>query len=231
VTKGKIKDLIPPGAVNPGTRMVLTNAVYFKGDWEWRFRERATRPAPFAISTTEKIDVPMMTQSSRFKTASFDKFRILEMDYVGKEVSMTILLPRDVAGLDQLERTITAEAVEQWRARLEERELEVSLPKFKITSKFELAGVLQQLGMRLPFTGEADFSGMSPRHDLMLSRVIHQAYLSVDERGTEAAAGTALQSLRMFSSGFRVDHPFVLLIRDRKTGTITFLGRVINPLQ
>jgi serpin B len=144
---------------------------------------------------------------------------------------MMIMMPDKVDGLAHLERSLSAEAVDKWRSHLKEKTIQIYLPRFRMTSKFELGRVLQEMGMRLPFTGKADFSGLSPRHDMVLSQVIHQAFVSVDERGTEAAAGTAAQTLLSLPREFLVDRPFVFLIRDNGTGTITFVGRVMNPLK
>lgn len=233
-TNGKIKDLISEGAVGQMTRLVLTNAIYFKGNWASQFKEDRTQDAPFTLLDAGTVQVPMMNQKAKFRYAQIDELQVLQLPYVGDELSMVILLPRALDGIRQIEQGLTGENLAKWLDNLREQEVFVSIPKFKMTSKFSLQTVLAQMGMAQAFTGAADFSGMTGRRDLFISAVIHQAYVDVNEEGTEAAAATGVV-MRLTSMGpdrtpvFRADHPFIFMIRDNTSGSILFLGRVMNP--
>jgi len=233
-TNGKIKDLISQGAVGPMTRLVLTNAIYFKGNWARQFDEDRTQDAPFTLLDASKIQVPMMNQKARFGYAEIDDLQVLQLPYVGDELSMVILLPKATDGIGRLEQQLTAGNLAGWLDDLREREVIVSIPKFKMTSKFSLESVLRSMGMGQAFTGTANFSGMTGRRDLFISAVIHQAYVDVNEEGTEAAAATGVV-MKLTSLGpdrtpvFRADHPFLFMIRDNTSGSILFLGRVSDP--
>ncbi len=233
-TNGKIKDLISQGAIGPMTRLVLTNAIYFKGNWARQFDEDRTQDAPFTLLDASKVQVPMMNQKARFGYAEADNLQVLQLPYVGDELSMVILLPKAADGIGRLEQQLTAENLANWLDDLREREVIVSIPKFKMTSKFSLESVLRSMGMGQAFGGAADFSGMTGRRDLFISAVIHQAYVDVNEEGTEAAAATGVV-MKLTSLGpdrtpvFRADHPFLFMIRDNASGSILFLGRVMNP--
>jgi len=233
-TNDKIKDLIRPGVLDAMTRLVLTNAIYFKGNWASPFKEDRTREAPFTLRGGEKVQVPMMNQRTRFGYAETAALQVLELPYAGEELSMVILLPKETDGIGALEGDLTAENLATWLGRIRQREVIVSVPKFKMTSKFSLATVLASMGMPLAFSRSADFSGMTGRRDLFISAVIHQAYVDVNEEGTEAAAATAV-TMKLTAIGpdrtpvFRADHPFLFMIRDVKSGSILFLGRVEDP--
>lgn len=233
-TNGKIKDLISQGAIGPMTRLVLTNAIYFKGNWARQFDEDRTQDAPFTLLDASKVQVPMMNQKARFGYAEADNLQVLQLPYVGDELSMVILLPKAADGVGWLEQQLTAGNLADWLDDLREREVVVSIPKFKMTSKFSLEGVLRSMGMGQAFGGAADFSGMTGRRDLFISAVIHQAYVDVNEEGTEAAAATGVV-MRLTSAMpdrtpvFQADHPFLFLIRDNTSGSILFLGRVSDP--
>jgi serpin B len=233
-TNDKIKDLISPGVLDAMTRLVLTNAVYFKGNWASQFEEDRTRDEPFTLPTGDKVQTPMMNQKAEFGYAENDKLQVLEMPYVGEELSMVVLLPRKADGLGPVEKDLSADALTRWLAGTRRREVIVAIPKFKLTDKFSLESVLTAMGMRDAFSRSADFSGMTGGRDLFISAVIHQAYVDVNEEGTEAAAATGVV-MRLTSAlpdripVFRADHPFLFLIRDKTTGSILFLGRVMNP--
>jgi len=234
-TKNKIKDLIKPGVLNSMTRLVLTNAIYFKGAWDRPFQEAATRSAPFILSGGEKINVPMMNQRDNFRYAEGESFQALELPYAGDELSMIILLPKKTDELSDFEKKLTAKSLSDWLAKLRKRKVIVSVPKFKMTSEFSMASVLKSMGMADAFSPrEADFSGMNGRKGLFISAVVHKAYVEVNEEGTEAAAATGV-TMSMTSMPidrppvFRADHPFLFLIRDNRTGSILFIGRVANP--
>ena len=234
-TEQKIKDLIPSGILNPLTRLVLTNGIYFKGDWASQFKKSATRDAPFYGSRGSSINVPMMTQQHRFRYGERDDLQILELPYAGKELSLVVLLPRRVDGLPELERALTPEGLADWTGRLREQEVVAFLPKFKVISQFRVDAALKALGMGDAFSPErADFAGMDGKpHWLYIGAVLHKAFVDVNEEGTEAAAATGvvvgITSARVQPPMFRADHPFVFLIRDNQTGSILFMGRVVDP--
>jgi len=233
-TNDKIKDLISPGVLDAMTRLVLTNAIYFKGNWASQFKKNQTQDQPFTLLDGTKVQVPMMNQQTRFGYAETDALQVLEMPYKGDELSMLILLPKKMDGIKALELGLTGESFSKWVGALRRRQVIVSVPKFKMTSRFSLAQVLQSMGMTDAFSDKADFSGMTGNRDLFISAVIHQAYVDVNEEGTEAAAATGV-TMRLTSVGpdmtpvFRADHPFLFLIRDKTAGSILFLGRVMNP--
>jgi len=232
-TNEKIKDLIAKGVLDSMTRLVLTNAVYFKGDWARQFKAERTKDAPFTLADGEKIDVPMMNQVEKFGYMETETFQVLELPYVDDGLSMIVLLPRKLDGLGELEQSLTLESLSQSLDKLRERELVVSIPKFKMTRQFSLADVLKSMGMQDAFSSRADFSGINGQKNLCISAVIHKAYVDVNEEGTEAAAATAvtmkLTSIAAPSPLFRADHPFLFLIRDNNSKSILFMGRVMNP--
>ena len=234
-TEGKIKDLIPPGAIGPLTRMVLTNAIYFKGDWQHKFKEAATRDARFWTSAAEGADVPTMHQVDSFGYRDAGDCQVLEMPYMGGGQSMVVLLPKERDGLAAFEEKLTSERLADLTAGIRYERVNVSLPKFTFTSSFSLGAALKSLGMLDAFApGAADFSGMTGSRDLFIGAVIHKAFVDVYEEGTEAAAATAVM---MVGTAFRpqepkvfkADHPFVFVIRDRRTGAVLFMGRVAHP--
>ena len=233
-TNGKIKNLISQGVLNSMTRLVLTNAIYFKGNWASQFKVDRTKDAPFTLTDGQKIDVPMMNQKAEFGYMETDDFQALEMPYVDQELSMVILLPKKFDALGEFEITFIQDNLTQWLTKIHKREVVVFVPKFKMTSQFSLASVLQSMGMTDAFSSDANFSGMDGKRDLFISAVIHKAYVEVNEEGTEAAAATGVV-MRLTSVGptptpvFRADHPFLFLIRDNLTGSILFIGRVANP--
>jgi serpin B len=235
-TRNKIKELLKPGILDPTTRLVLTNAIYFKALWAAPFAAEQTRPDDFHVSMQDKVRVSMMNQTTSFGYADAGAAQVLELPYKGDTLSMVILLPKAVDGLAALESAMTLEALETLLKKLSPQRVQVSLPKFKLTGEFKLNQVLSELGMPLAFDLDlADFSGMTGTRDLCISAVVHKAFVEVDEKGTEAAAATAVvMALRAVMHAprppvFRADHPFVFLIRDVRTGAILFLGRLVRP--
>lgn len=234
-TEGKIEELLPPGILEAMTRLVLTNAIYFKGAWAEEFSKQATEEAPFHLSGRQ-VKAPLMYQTDDFRYGQTDTLEVLELPYAGNDLSMLVLLPKERDGLSRLENQLSAENLEKWTSRLAKREVRVYLPRFKLSSQFKLGETLRSLGMTLAFSEKADFSGMSSAEDLLISEVIHKAYVDVNEEGTEAAAATAVVIAPAAAVGkqeepvvFRADHPFAFLIRDNRTGAVLFLGRVVNP--
>lgn len=234
-TRKKIVELLKPGTLDPGTVLVLVDAIYFKGDWENRFDAGLTQDEPFHVSPETITTVPLMEQASDFGYAEFPDLQVLEMPYARNELSMIVLLPRQVDGLANLETNLTVENLNAWTTGLGSQKVQVFFPKFTVTSEFSLANTLEELGMTDAFDSMADFSGMDGRMDLYISRVVHKAFVKVDEKGTEAAAATGVvMDLAAVASPsdipvFRADHPFLFLIRDNQTGSILFLGRETDP--
>ena len=233
-TSGKIRDLIPPSALDGDTRLVLTNAIYFKGGWTHKFRESSSADAAFYVTGEREVSVAMMFQSDDLKYCDSDGVQCLELPYgQHKYLSMLILLPKSKDGIVELEGKLTNENLEAWTSQMSSREVEVYLPKFRMDSEFELKTTLESMGMKLAFqSSAADFSGMSTREGMFISAAIHKAFVDVNEEGTEAAAATGIQmksEAARLSAVFRADHPFVFLIRDNRTKSILFLGRVTDP--
>ena len=234
-TSGKIQNLIPPGTLDALTRLVLTNAVYFKGDWVQPFDKRNTRDEDFTVSAQAKVKTPLMHQQKRMGYAEEETFQALELPYAGGELSMVVLLPKKPDGLAELAHTITADKLAALVAKLTVREVNAYVPKFKLETSFGLKPTLETMGMKRAFSQGADFSGISAE-PLTISAVLHKAYVDVNEVGTEAAAatGVVMRSMAMRPSPepvpvFRADHPFLFLICDLKAGSILFMGRLISP--
>jgi len=233
-TRGKIKDLIPPGVLDSLTRLVLTNAIYFKGDWASPFKKDATKDADFFAAGGQKVAAPMMNRTGHFGYLDGGELQALEMPYKGDALSMVVLLPKAKDGLPALEKKLSAENAAAWIAKLQKRQVQVALPRFTTTAQFMLNKTLSAMGMADAFdAGKADFSGMDGQKDLSISAVIHKAFVDVNEEGTEAAAATGVVMTLMAMPAppveFRADHPFVFLIRDTRSGCILFVGRVANP--
>ncbi len=230
-TNDKIKNLLQPPHVTSSTTLILVNAIYFKGNWASQFDKSCTNDAPFWIGASAPVKVPMMTQTLECEYGSSKGFQILSLPYVGEDLSMVILLPDARDGLPELEAQMSTRFLERCLMRLFETKVHVFVPRFKLTGAFELKKMLEALGMIDAF-GAADFSGMTGHRDLFISDVIHKAFVDVNEEGTEAAAATAVVMTRGFPAPpptFRADHPFLFLIRDNATGSILFLGRVVDP--
>lgn len=237
-TNRKIVELLKPEMVSSSTRLVLVNAIYFKGKWASQFEARLTGNEPFHVSSEKTLTTLLMQQTHDFRYAERPDLQILELPYVGGDLSMLLLLPRKVDGLGDLEAKLTGQNLASWVAQLQSQKVTVFLPKFKITSEFLLKGTLAALGMSDAFGGQADFSGMDGRKDLFIGDVIHKAFVEVNEEGTEAAAATAVVMLGRGAPSnsrpvpvFRADHPFLFLIRDNRSGSVLFLSRVTDPTQ
>ncbi len=230
-TNDKIKDLIGPDVLDGLTRLVLTDAVYFKGKWANQFKKEQTKNGPFILLDGQKIDVPMMKQTKEFGYTEVDDLQVLEMPYVKDELSMIILLPTKIDGLPDLERKLNYQNLSKWLAKMYAPTVDVSIPRFKMTQPFRLDETLQSMGMKNAFGRNADFSGMNGTTDLFISSVIHKAYVDVNEEGTEAAAATEVEMTLSIEQNpvFKADHPFIFLIRANKSGSILFIGRVMNP--
>jgi serine protease inhibitor len=272
-TRNRIKNLIPPKAVDENTRLVLTNAIHFKGEWADPFDSRLTKEQPFFLARGTSL-VPLMhaqgVKSVRYAAFNSDGtpfdtpprisfndkeekfypdrkgFVALEIPYKGDELAMVVLVPRAEDGLASLEKLLTSGNLRTWMGKLQQRAANVFLPRFKLETDYKMGPTLQSLGMVRAFVDPrepngAQFDGMSlsrnPANKLYITKVLHKAFVEVNEKGTEAAAATAVimarptsaVSTRPFVPTVRADRPFVFLIRDRKTGCVLFLGRVIDP--
>ena len=234
-TKEKIKNLIPPGVLNPLTRMVLVNAIYFKGNWQVPFDPALTVDRPFFNSDGSKADIPTMYGKIASRFAELPTLKILDLPYMGDAISMMIALPNDINGLAELEKSITPEILTSWDKALHSEEVQVYLPRFSLTDLFGLSKTLAGMGMPDAFDeAKANFSGMDGNeHNLFISDVIHKAFVDVNEKGTEAAAATAVimqaRSMPKPAPEFRADHPFLFIIKDRETQSILFMGRLNAP--
>ncbi|UCB43112.1 MAG: serpin family protein [Dehalococcoidales bacterium] len=230
-TEGRIEDLIPPGVITALTRLVLTNAIYFNAAWEYPFNEDATYNGPFYLLDGSEVTVPMMSQTESFGYTEGEGHQAVELPYDGHELSMVILLPEE-GQFEAFEGSLDAAFVDAIIEDLGSREVALTMPKFEFESEFGLKQTLTAMGMPIAFTDAADFSGMTGIPDLHIAEVIHKAFVSVDEAGTEAAAATAvIMDLSAMPEvvEMTLDHPFIFLIRDIETGTILFVGRVVNP--
>ena len=229
-TRGKIPELLPPSLLNAGTVLVLTNAIYFKGQWASRFDPARTKQAPFKGPGAAKT-AAMMAQKARLAYAEDALAQALELPYVGDRLAMVIVLPKANDGLAKLEEAVVAEGLDRWLGALAPAEVEVALPRFKIEASFELGEPLKALGMGVAFGSGADFTGMSAAGGLFISAVVHKAFVEVNEEGTEAAAATGVVMTRSLprTVRFTADHPFLFAIRDRQSGALLFLGRVVDP--
>jgi serpin B len=233
-TNHKIKELIKPHILNALTRLVLTNAIYFKGRWERQFKPAQTEEAPFYITAEQKANVPLMHQLGKFKYAETDQLQILELPYTGDKIAMDILLPKAQSGLAKLESALQPADFDSCLDKLAVKQVDVFLPRFKMEQGLTLNSHLRALGMKDAFDeNKANFSGMSDT-SLYITHVIHKAFVEVNEEGTEAAAATAVvmgtKSVMIDKPvTFRADHPFIFLIRDIQSGSILFMGRLIDP--
>ncbi|MBA7560762.1 hypothetical protein ES708_02393 [subsurface metagenome] len=230
-TEGRIEDLIPAGLISPLTRLVLTNAIYFNAAWEYPFEEDMTEDGVFYRLDGGEVTVPMMRQTESFGYAEGDGYQAVELPYDGGELSMVILLP--VSGrFETFEETLDAAQVDGIIGSLENRQVSLTMPKFEFDSSFSLRDTLSAMGMPVAFSMSADFSGMTVNPELFIAEVVHKAFVSVDEAGTEAAAATAVvMELTAMPDTVEVsiDRPFIFLIRDIETGAILFVGRTLDP--
>ncbi len=235
-TEGRINNVLPPGVINPLTRLIVANAIYFNARWEHKFVESMTHDDPFYLMDGSKVTVPMMNQKRKFSYAEGDTYQAVRLPYLGGELAMVILLPRE-GEFAAFQQSLEVQKLNTILGEMEPREVKLAMPKFKFESGYGLEGTLAGLGMPDAFSqGVADFSGMTGNRELFVGSVIHKTFVSVDEVGTEAAAVTIIG---MVMSGpptpppvpvdFIANRPFIFLIQDIQTGTILFIGRVLNP--
>jgi len=227
-TNSKIEELLPEGIITYDTKLVLTNAVYFKGNWESKFEEKNTQIEDFKTSNGN-VKAGMMKQTGDFGYAELSGLQVLELDYAGDELSMLIFLPEK--NLDNL--SLTYETLNLWKSYIKERKVEVSIPKFKLEKEYSLNENLKSMGMPAAFKEGADFSGIS-QEGLFITAVEHKAFIEVNEEGTEAAASTGIvfeneTAVIDETKIFRADHPFIFIIQEKANGNILFMGKVENP--
>jgi serpin B len=231
-TEGRIEDLIPQGTIDALTRLVLTNAIYFNAAWEYPFDDDMTADGPFYLLDGGQVIASMMKQTESFGYTDGEGYQAVELLYDGDELSMVILLPTS-GNFEAFEEGLQAQKVSDIIGGLQLAEVALTMPQFEFESEFSLKDTLAGMGMPVAFSGAADFSGMTGTPDLCISEVLHKAFVSVDEAGTEAAAATAVIVGETAMPGqpveVTVDRPFIFLIRDIETGAVLFVGRVLNP--
>uniref|UniRef100_A0A674IW01 Serpin domain-containing protein n=1 Tax=Terrapene triunguis TaxID=2587831 RepID=A0A674IW01_9SAUR len=240
-TEGKIQALLPVNSVDSLTKLVLVNALYFKGNWAKKFKDGLTKEQPFRMNKNTTKPVQMMFQREKFNWTYIKTVHthIIELPYVNNDLSMLILLPDDISddttGLEMLERDLTYETLSRWTSSemMEKTNVDVYLPRIKMEESYDLKSTLSSMGMRDAFSQDrADFRGMSEKNNLVLSNVFHKCFVEINEEGTEAAAASAasMTSRSLISAiQFAADHPFLFFIRHNKTKTILFFGRFCSP--
>lgn len=241
-TEDRIKDLVPAGVIDPWTRLVITNAIYFHGDWVNQFDRNLTKDADFRTGAGRTVKVSMMQRTDEgamYRYAETSDLQMLVLPYnytTGHPLSMVVLLPRNDT-LTAAEATLTTGTLPALEQSARARQVAVYLPKFVLKTRYnDMAKTLAAMGMPTAFSADADFSGMDGKNDLYISDVIHQAFIDTNEEGTEAAAATAVvlkwESARESPEPvpiFKADHPFVFFIQDNESGAILFMGRVTDP--
>lgn len=234
-TRGKIKDIVPESAINSDTRLLVTNTIYFKGEWENKFEKDATYEDTFYIKPNQIVKTDMMHMTNiAFNYAGTKQWQVLELPYYGGELSMLIILPRS-NDIQSLEHSLTIDSLNRWKAMLQKKEIKLSLPKFKIEDVYFLEKPLTEMGMPLAFTGKADLSGITEKPEFYISDVIHKAFVEVNENGTEASAATVVYLWESIDDEvvpiFTANRPFIFFILQRETGNIIFMGKLTDPSQ
>ena len=232
-TNGKITDLVTPDSIDPLTALILTNAIYFKGTWVYEFDPDKTVDSDFQTLSGETVTVPMMHTPSdlSFNYSETDDVQIIELPYKGEKVSMIIILPKE-NNISLAEKMVNSEDMSTWIQNLHEQSVEVSMPKFTCKTEYSLKNILIDMGLNVSFTPFADFSGMTGQKDLSIDKVLHKAFVEVNEEGTEAAAATSVHMVLTSvpqTTRFDADHPFVFLLYHKETGTILFMGEILDP--
>ncbi len=231
-TSDRIKDLLPPNSLNSLTRLVLTNAVYFKANWKTKFQKERTGDAKFYVTPQKPIKCKMIGLKSKFDYFEDDKVQAIELPYSGNNFSMLIILPQQDQNVDVLIKGINQDYLNSIINGLTEQSISISIPKYKLSTGYQLKQELSDMGMPQPFSDDADFSKMSTGNNLKISNVFHKAFIEVNEEGTEASAATAVV-IAMKSIGiertFIANRPYVFLIREKTSGLILFMGRINDP--
>jgi len=235
-TENKILELIPPGVLNALSRLVITNAIYFNGNWEHPFEESKTTPSLFHVSSKKSVSTPFMHQKEVIKYYEDDEVQAIELNYKGEKSSMVILLPKETEGWKLIGNILTIDRLEIILSGFEFKEIDMAIPSFTYESSYNLKEKLMEMGMEISFSMEADFSGMTGEKDLKIDEVLHKAFVEVNESGTEAAASTAVimalkSAYETKINRFIADHPFFFFILDKSSGSILFMGRFIHPAE
>lgn len=237
-TVEKIPELIPEGVLNALTKMVLVNAIYFKGDWKTPFNKKATTTETFYADGGKTVKTKLMFKNAKYPYKEELGLQVLELPYSGDNLSMVVLLPNKKDGIKDLEKALTAENLTQWMSGLQTKKVNVHFPRFTLKSGFSLAKQLAKMGMSSAFNqSTADFSKMDgKKNNLFIGDVIHKTFIAVDEEGTEAAGATAVV-MRAYAvrpeetPDFRADRPFIYLIKENRSNTVLFLGRFSTPTE
>jgi serpin B len=226
--------MISPDMLSDLTKLVLTNAIYFKGFWDNPFNPDSTYRTDFKLSSNETVEINMMRdcKDSHFNYSETSDLQILELNYDGNDLSMIIILPKK-DNISIAESVLNYDNLSKWKNDFTEGEIDVEIPKFKFETKYTLNNLLKDMGIIDAFApGVADFSGMDGTNNLFISSALHQAFVEVHEEGTEAAAATAIiMELTAIPKSFRADHPFVFIIEHKETDAVLFMGRVFNPAE
>ncbi len=238
-TNGKIDKIISPELISIDTKLILTNAIYFKGEWKNGFDSDLTVKRDFYASENKTVEVDMMFMGEeKFSYTEDENVQVLEMSYKGEDISMIIILPKE-NNLTKIENSLTLEKINDWKSKLSNEEIyELYIPKLKFDKEYKMKDKLSEMGMGTAFSDYADFSGMNAegKTGLKISQIIHKSYIEMDEKGTEAAAATAVVTEDFAAMDpdpnaiiFNANHPFIFIIQDKETGTILFMGRFSNP--
>lgn len=239
-TNSLLKDLVSPGDFDAVTHLALINAVYFKGNWKSQFRPENTRTFSFTKDDESEVQIPMMYQQGEFYYGEFSDgsneaggiYQVLEIPYEGDEISMMLVLSRQEVPLATLEPLLKAQLIEEWANSVKKQKVEVYLPRFTVEQEIDLKDILKALGVTEIFIKDANLTAMSDKKELFLSKAVHKSFIEVNEEGAEAAAASGMIAISRMAVLFPqviVDHPFLFLIKNRKTGTILFMGRVMHP--
>jgi serpin B len=234
-TRDRIQGIVDPAALPALTRLVLTNAIYFKSAWAEQFATSRTVDAPFHLSAARQVPVPLMNQEEDYSYWETPKLRGVEVPYLNHELSMILLVPKEIDGLAAVEKELSLRSFDAWKREARHRSVRLGMPRFRTEATLALRDVLSALGMAVAFTEAADFSGMSSQGDLFIDSVIHKSFIAVDEEGTEAAAVTAVPAAKAAEGEPEepvvviADRPFLHAIRHARTGAILFLGRLVEP--
>lgn len=239
-TNSLLKDLVSPRDFDAVTHLALINAVYFKGNWKSQFRPENTRTFSFTKDDESEVQIPMMYQQGEFYYGEFSDgsneaggiYQVLEIPYEGEEISMMLVLSRQEVPLATLEPLLKAQLIEEWANSVKKQKVEVYLPRFTVEQGIDLKDIFKALGVTEIFIKDANLTAMSDRKELFLSKVVHKSFIEVNEEGSEAAAASgmiAISRMAVLYPQVIVDHPFLFLIRNRKAGTILFMGRVMHP--
>jgi len=232
-TEDKIKDLLPSGSISPLTRLVLANAIYFNASWRQPFWEESTHDGTFYLLNGDQVTVPMMEQEANFSYAEDERYQAIELPYSDGSLSMVVLLPK-AGSFEEFELSLDTELLDAILASLEYEYVHLTMPEFTVETTFSLREVLANMGMSNAFLPSvSDFSGMNGTQDLFIGAIVHKAFVSVDEAGTEAAAATAVvmvpTALPPTPIEVAINRPFIFMIRDIETEAILFMGRVMDP--